>query len=459
MGRDVELTVVNHDPVSIETLTSNHAGVNDYCMSLDALDPCRAVPGGHLDLLWASPECTNHSRAKGGRPRSDQSRASAWLVCKWLQELYVDSLIIENVPEFVEWGPLGKDGRPLQAHRGETFRAWLAAVRSLGYRLDWRILTCADFGDATTRKRFFLVARRDRRRLVWPARLFAARGAMLDGADLFEASSIEARTPWRPASEIIDWSLPCPSIFLTPEEARAWGREHGMPAPHRPLAEKTMARIAEGVRRFVIEAKNPFLVMPTHGCDRFRGQSIDVPLATQGGSNRFALVEPFVMPIDHRSCEAPGAPIGIPLSTMTTKARHALISPWIVKHFGGVTGNDARAPLSTITTRGTQLNLGVAFLAKYFGTGDNVISLGEPMPTQSTRDRFALTTVMIHGEPWQIVDIGMRMLQPHELAAAHSFPADYRFAGSKGAQVAQIGNSVPVRTSRALAGAQLEGVA
>jgi DNA (cytosine-5)-methyltransferase 1 len=233
-GLKVELHAVNHWEKAIETHSANHPDAVHYCTGVDALDPCTVVPGGRVELLWASPECTHHSTARGGRPCSDQSRASGWLILKWLQELYVERVIVENVPEFLNWGPLGADGMPLKSKKGATFRAWVGALESLGYRVDWRVLNAADFGAATTRRRLFVQAVRGKKRICWPEPTHSA-----EGGGLFEMKA------WKPAREIIDWELEGRSIFNR----------------KKPLALATLARIQAGIERYWGEWAAPFVVL------------------------------------------------------------------------------------------------------------------------------------------------------------------------------------------------------
>ena len=176
MGRRLELTAINHWPTAVDTHRKNEPAARHICERLEGIEPRRVVPDGRLDLLVASPECRHHSRARGGRPTSDQQRASAWSILRWAETLYVRTMVIENVPEFSTWGPVNRHGQPIRHRAGETYRAFLSALRSLGYRVDARVLTAADYGDPTTRRRLFVVADRERRP-EWPAPTHAPRKA------------------------------------------------------------------------------------------------------------------------------------------------------------------------------------------------------------------------------------------------------------------------------------------
>lgn len=394
LGLSVDLVAVNHWETAVETHAQNHPGANHLCASLDRLDPSKVVPGRRLDLLVASPECVHFSSARGGRPMDDQSRASAWHVLHWAERLRVERILVENVREFLTWGPLGANGRPLKRRRGETFRAFVQALESLGYRVEWRVLNCADHGDATTRQRLFIMARRGHRSPAWPTQSHAkATDPTLFAGDLL---------PWRPARDVIDWSLPSESIF---------GRK-------RPLAESTIRRIVAGLRRFGGPAVEPFLLQITHGG---RVHDLDRPMPTITGGNRgdFALCEPFVL-----------APLGISRGNAP-------------RHVG--------QPMPTCTASRGGGHLVEPFLVSYYGTG-GARSLDEPVRTLTAKSRFGLV------EPVAL-DIRFRMLQPHELAAAMSFPSGYRFAGTKTDAIRQIGNAVPVSTARALCSAMLQEAA
>lgn len=389
LGYKLDLLAINHWQVAIQTHTANHPDVRHLCESLDNINP-RKVCRDRLDLLVASPECIHHSNARGGRPMLDQSRASAWHVLRWAESLRIDNIIIENVPEFLQWGPLGANGRPLKSRKGETFRAWAAALESLGYRVEHRILNAADYGDPTSRRRLFVLARRGNRRIAWPEPThFPTSG------DLFGP-----RKAYRTAREIIDWSIPGKSIF---------GRK-------KPLAEKTLARIEAGIRKFWGDS---FLLMLTHG-----GRLLDIdkplPVITTAHNGEIALIQPFTV---------------------------------VLRQNGGALSLDA--PLPTLTAGGTHLGLLQPFLVKYNGTA-LACSLDDPLDTVTAKHRYGL--VEPAGET-RLADILFRMLQPHELAAAMGFPAGYKFAGTKTETVRQIGNAVPVGLAQALCRSVLEEAA
>lgn len=273
LGERVELTAINHWPVAIETHAANHPWARHLCESLDAVDP-RKVITGPLDMLWASPECTHHSRARGGKPISDQSRATAWCVVRWADALRPKWIGVENVQEFAEWAPLGAHGKPLASKRGAVFAAWVGALQALGYRVEWRTLCAADYGAATTRTRLYVLARHDGGRprgpIAWPAETHAPATAA--------PSLFGPRQPWRAAREIIDWSLTGRSIFNRPK----------------PLAENTLRRIAEGARRFWGVDLQPFLVAMEHG-GRVVGVDKPLPTITCAKGGAFAVIQPFVL--------------------------------------------------------------------------------------------------------------------------------------------------------------------
>lgn len=288
-GRKLELVAVNHWERAVETHAANHPAAQHHCQSLHDLDPVKAVPGRKLDLLVASPECTHHSVARGGKPMSDQSRSSAWCILRWCTALRVDRVLIENVPEFETWGPIGASGRPLASKRGETFRAFVQSLRSLGYAVSWRVLNAANYGAATSRRRLFIQAVRGRRAAAWPDTTHEQSPAADPG--LFGSLP-----RWRGAREVIDWTFPSQSIF---------GRK-------RPLSENTLRRIEAGLQKFGGAAAEPFLVL-LRGTDR----------AQVAGSAR-DLVEPFVVPF-YANGQADST--GDPLRTVTTRDRFGLAEP------------------------------------------------------------------------------------------------------------------------------------
>ncbi len=428
--------------------------------------------------------CTHFSRAKGTQPRKKEIRALAHVVIRWAETVRPRVILLENVEEFQTWGPLGEDGRPDPKQLGADFRAWLAKLVDLGYQVEFRSLIAADYGSPTTRKRLFLVARRDGGPLAFP-----------------EATHGRGRPqPWRPAAEVIDWSLPCPSIFDR----------------KKPLAEATMKRIASGVRRFVLEAADPFIIPVTHqGGARVHDIREPVRTVTAAHRGELALVNPFLVRHGHYStitgaglhegCGAGtfrGQQLDVPLGTVCATNDKHLVAPVVVKHYGGVVGHGVERPIGTVTAKdhhsiaaafltkfyGTSTGSGVqlplptvtagghrggghlaevrAFLLKYYSGGEKAKeaqqqSLFAPLHTVTTKARFGLVTV--HGEQYEIVDIGMRMLQPHELFAAQGFPEQYDITCestmgrrlTKTEQTALAGNSVCPDVARALVAANI----
>jgi DNA (cytosine-5)-methyltransferase 1 len=422
-GMKLELLAVNHWELAVKTHAANHPGADHLCEAVDRIDPTRAVPGRKLNLLWASPECTHHSIARGGRPRSDQSRASAWLILKWLSELYVERVIIENVPEFLSWGPLDDTGHPIQNQKGKTFRAFISSLRSLGYTVDWKILTAADYGDPTTRRRLFIQAAKGRKRIVWPEITH------MDGPE-----NLMGYRPWVPARDIIDWSIPGTSIFDR----------------KKPLADATIRRIAAGIGKYWKDYAKPFLAV-LYGTSTT--ESLDMPLSTVTGSGaHHALVEPFVTAIGQNSAVDRSRSLDEPISTIVGKQEHCLIEPFITRYQGsheGEADGDNRnhgiaRPLPTVDTS-NRYGLVEPLLVEYHGTSTPYpVSL--PVKTITTKDRFALLEPVAARR----LDIRFRMLKNHELKRAHSFPEEYMILGNTTEQTKQIGNSVPVKTAKAL---------
>lgn len=418
IGRSVDIAI-NHDLEAIRTHQANHPETDHYCENILDVDPVEVCKGRPIGMAWFSPDCTHHSRAKGGKPRKKEIRGLAWIVIRWAAKVKPRVIFLENVEEFADWGPL-KNGRPIRARKGETFRRWLEQLEALGYRVEHRCLAACDYGAPTTRKRLFLVARRDGEPIVWPQPTHGPG---------------EGLKPYRTAGECIDWALPCPSIF---------GRK-------KPLVEKTLKRIAKGLQRYVIDNPEPFIIT-YYSQESFRGQPLDEPLRTQTTENRFGLVVPF---LSHYYGRSVGSPLGAPVPTITAggMGKVAAVSAFLTKFYGTNIGSPMDAPVPTITSGGNHLGEVRAFLVKYYGCGEGQ-GCDEPLHTITTQDRFGLVTVA--GQQYQIVDIGMRMLQPHELAKAQGLPDDYILQGTKTRQVRMIGNSVSPFPARSLVAANYE---
>ncbi|QBR40993.1 DNA cytosine methyltransferase [Kerstersia gyiorum] len=456
IGRPVDISV-NHAPEAVALHTVNHPQTQHYTSDVFEINPLVATRGMPVGLLWASPDCKHFSKAKGGKPVSKRIRGLAWVVVKWAKAVRPRVIILENVEEFQTWGPLSDDGMPCQKRKGETFEMWQAQLRELGYRIEHRELRACDYGTPTIRKRFFMVARRDGLPITWPSQTHFQRPA-------------KGQAAWRTAAEIIDWSIPCPSIF---ERSR-------------PLADATCRRIAKGIMRYVVDAADPFIVGLAHGDHSSRSgrreYGIHEPLRTiHAGGGNHALVMPTLVQTGYgeRLGQSPRVPgLDKPLGTIVGTQKHALVAAFLAKHYTGVVGSDMRDPIGTVTSvdhhslvtshlvklRNNQFGQGVdepmptltaggghvgevrAFLLKYYGT-DQDPQLDEPLHTVTTKHRFGLVTV--HGVDYQIVDIGLRMLTPRELYRAQGFPDSYiidRTADgnpiTKTAQVRMCGNSV-----------------
>jgi DNA (cytosine-5)-methyltransferase 1 len=451
LGREVDVAV-NHDRTAIAVHTANHPEAQHLRTSVWDVKPLEATGGRPVGLLWASPDCTHFSNAKGDVPRSKKIRSLAWVVTRWARAVRPRVICVENVQEFRTWGPLGKDGRPCKVRKGKTFRAWVRQLERLGYVVDHQVLDASRYGAPTRRRRLFIVARCDGMPIVWPDPTHGPGGL-----------------PLRTAAECIDWSLPCPSIFER----------------KRPLAEKTMWRIAQGIRRFVIETRAPFVVsMPSglavatiqqSGFGERPGQAarvpgIDVPLGTiMAGGQKHALVAAFLAkhfgdPLrkDGTGGAVLGSELRNPMGTVTARDHHSLAALTLA-HFRGTDEQhpgctDPRAPMPTISAQGTHVAEVRAYLTAYYSSkSDAGQQLGLPLRTVTTKDRLGLVTVA--GVDYQIVDIGFRMLAPHELLRAQfgRFAADYDMSQAKKSadKVRLIGNSVCPEVAEALVRANM----
>lgn len=493
-GREVDIAI-NHDPDAILMHKTNHPSTRHYQADVWDVDPAEVCAGRPVGLLWASPDCKHFSKAKGGKPVDKNIRGLAWIVLRWAGTVHPRVIILENVEEFQTWGPVRR-GRPVKSKTGQTFRQWLGQLEGLGYAVEWRELVAADYGAPTTRKRFFLIARRDGQPIVWPEPTHAPVGSpeVEDGA----------RKPWRSAAEIIDWSLPVPSIFSTREEIK---ERYGVSAV-RPLARNTMRRVARGVDKFVIRSAAPFLVTMNYGMtapaiiqyhteqtERVRGQGVTDPVMTIDASNRYGLVAATLTKYyngDHNQDAA------APLHTITTRDREGLTMASLSKFYGGVVGTAASDPLPTVTTVDHNA-LQTAHMVKMKGTNlgsraqdplQTITAGGSHHGVVSTRvakaepganlqhwpeiramlnafcdyhlEDDAVILFSIAGVQYFMADIGLRMLTPRELYRANGFPEEYiidrDYTGndySKTKQVARCGNAVPPPFAEALVRANL----
>ena len=387
--KNLKLTAINHNKKALETHKANFPWATHILTELQSVDPYEVAPEGALDGLVASPECTFFSRARGGKPIRPQDRASPWYLGRWMKKLDIPWILIENVPEIIQWGPLDQSGRPMKAQAGSYFRLWLNSFRKNGYEIEYKVLNAADYGDVTSRRRFFAIARKDGHPISWP-----------EQTHMRKPTGNEKK--WRAAREIIDFSIKGESIF----------------SRKRPLAENTMKRIIAGLEKFGKVEPSPFIVLLEHSLlsPENRIRDIDLPLPTITGAKggAIAIAEPYLT-IYHGGRERTKS-INDPLPTLDTSNRIALAEPYLIE---------------------------------YYGRG-KARSIEGPIPTITTKDRLALIQpITIEGKEYSI-DILYRMLKPKELAAAMGFPETYQFKGNQQDQVRQIGNAVAVNMAKSL---------
>lgn len=465
---------VNHWSQAVKTHSANFPECRHINSRLENVSPSEA---SKINLLFASPECTHHSRARGGKPTSDQQRSGAWDVIRWFEHHRPSWGVIENVPEFVEWGPVGGNGKPLEKYKGQTFHAWRKAIESFGYRVDFRLLNAADFGAATSRERLFVVCRKGNRMPVFP------KASHADPSLSFFANM--ARKPWKAAAEIIDWTIPAPSIFARKNP---------------PLVDKTLLRIEAGLRRFVA----PFVTAFHSGADfARRNHSPREPLPTLDCSNRFGVATPYIF-----STQSGGAPrdaafpvptitaaggawlcqpfqivlrnhmsvasMADPVGTITAGGRHTgICMPFMADSNHGDNGNTPRpavelnAPMGTMTAKNGKALI-VPWIGHYYGT-DNQSPVDEPLDTITTKGRHSLCLALCKSpDEWpaattpgmktlqatmrelNIADIGFRMLSNPELASAQGFSRSYIFHGTNADVTRQVGNSVSPNVAQAI---------
>lgn len=423
LGRSPDIAV-NHDPEAVAMHKANHPHTKHYCENVWAVNPREATAGRPVDFLWASPDCKHFSKAKGGKPLDKKIRSLAWVIVKWAAWTRPQVIAMENVEEFRKWGPLDRKGRPIKALEGTTFSNFVFALRKLGYKVDYRDLKACDYGAPTSRKRFFLVARRDGAPIVWPVR----------------THGVGTGRPYRTAAECIDWSIPCPSIFEREKE----------------LAQNTLRRIAKGLVRYVLSNPSPFIVSVNHGGDAFRGVGMDEPMHTLALDGPLMVVDAnprYAICAAHLAKHyggVVGQAVESPVGTITAADHHSLVACTLMRQFGTSTGAPVDRPVGTVMPEGRgKTGLVAAFLTKYYGAEREGMQLNGPLHTICGKDKFAVVTVSIGGEEYAVYDIGMRMLQPRELFRAQGFGDDYIidliYEGkylSKSAQVRMVGNSV-----------------
>ena len=504
-GYSVDIAI-NHDPEAIKMHKANHPNTKHYCENVWSVDPVKACNGHPVGLAWFSPDCKHFSKAKGGKPKDKNIRGLAWVACRWAGLVRPRVIMLENVEEFKTWGPLGRRHHPIKAKQGETFQKFVQQLTDLGYEVQFRELIAADYGAPTMRKRFFMIARCDGKPIVWPE--------PTHGQADSEAVKAGLLKPYVGAYTQIDFSRPCPSIFDTSEEIK---EKYGIRAV-RPLAKKTMDRIARGLKKFVLDNPEPFIIQCNHGGER-RPNDIREPMPTITGKHGYGIVEPYMVQIGQTGfTKDRSKDVREPLTTIVSKNEHCLISPTLIqyhsetskdgvrgqtiedpimtvdssnryglvasflqKYYDGgykgagdtlenplptvtawdhnsvVTANliqmnnhcdgrDLRDPIPTITAGDGHFGEVRAFLIKYYGQGTGQ-DIEEPLDTVTSRDRFGLVT--IEGVDYQIVDIGLRMLEPKELYGCQGFPDDYiidhDYTGKtypRSEQVRRCGNAV-----------------
>lgn len=435
-GYSVDIAI-NHDPGAIKMHRANHPSTKHYCENVWAVDPVEACTGNPVGLAWFSPDCKHFSKAKGGKPKDKNIRGLAWVAMRWAGKVRPRVIMLENVEEFKTWGPLNRRHRPIKSKQGQTYNKFLAQLRDLGYQVETRELVAADYGAPTMRKRFFLVARCDGYPIVWPEPTHGLRNSAEVRAGLLQ--------PYVGAYTQIDFSLPCPSIFDSAEEIK---QKYGLRA-QRPLAEKTIQRIARGLKKFVLDNPEPFIIQCNHAGERRTGD-IREPLPTITGKHGYGIVAPTLIQYHSETAvgEVRGQEITDPIMTVDGSNRYGLVTSFLSKFYKTGTGQDIREPLGTVTAAAGGGHFGEvrAFLVKYYGQGTGQ-EITEPLDTISTHDRFGLVT--IQGVDYQIADIGLRMLEPRELYGCQGFPEDYiidrDYTGkeyTRSEQVKRCGNAV-----------------
>lgn len=437
-GYSVDIAI-NHDPEAIRMHKMNHPNTKHYCEDVWQVDPVKACGGHPVGLAWFSPDCKHFSKAKGGKPKDKNIRGLAWVACRWAGLVRPRVIMLENVEEFKTWGPLNRSQRPIKSQTGKTYQKFIQQLQELGYEVQTRELVAADYGAPTMRKRFFLIARCDGVPITWPEPTHAPADSEAVKAGLLKAY-VGAYTQ-------LDFSLPCPSIF---DSSEAIKEKYGIRAV-RPLAEKTMNRIARGIKKFIVDSADPFIIEIGYGESKEqknpRAYSVEKPLHTIVAKDKNFLVAPILTQYhSYENDGVRGQSTEEPIMTVDGSNRYGLVTSFLSKFYKCGTGQDEREPLHTITAGDGHFGEVRAFLVKYYGQGTGQ-DVTEPLDTITSRDRFGLVT--IEGVDYQIVDIGLRMLEPRELYGCQGFPEDYiidhDYTGKtypRSEQVRRCGNAV-----------------
>ncbi len=440
-GRIVDIAI-NHDPAAILMHQTNHPFTEHYQESVWDIDPVKICRGRPVGLAWFSPDCKHFSKAKGAALVDRNIRGLAWIVLKWAGLVKPRVIILENVEEFITWGPVRK-GKPVKNKAGQTFEKWLSQLKALGYEVEYKTLVAADYGTPTSRKRFFLVARCDGKPIMWPKPTHAPK-------DDIRVKNGELK-PYRTAADIIDWSLPCPSIFDTKQEVMD---KYGLKAV-RPLANNTMRRIARGLDKFVIKNSKPFIVPIGYG--ERKGQAprihdIDSPLPTEVSSSKHYLCEPKIAPYQmHNHTNAGGTACDAPVNTITSVGAQMLITPVMAQHKFQNSAQDIQKPLSTVTAIGAHELIApslVQYHTEQSEKENRAYKLDEPLKTADGSNRFALNmpflTKYYSGDSGHRADVPLHTITSRERENLSVCFLSKYFTGVDGAD---LSNPLPTVTA------------
>lgn len=392
-GISVDIAI-NHDPEAIKMHKANHPSTKHYCENVWAVDPVKACGGHPVALAWFSPDCKHFSKAKGGKPKDKNIRGLAWVACRWAGLVRPDVIMLENVEEFKTWGPLNRSHRPIKSKQGVTFKKFVNQLEDLGYRVEYRELVAADYGAPTMRKRFFLIARCDGKPIIWPEPTHGPADSEEVKAGLLQ--------PYVGAYTQIDFSLPCPSIFDTAEEIK---EKFGIRAV-RPLAPKTMERIARGLKKFVIDNAEPFIIQVNHsGVKSDYCNSMNEPLRVITGKYTFATVVPYIAQIGQTGFTADRSKdVREPLTTIVSKNEHCLIepklAPCIMCNNENNVGASVESPLPTITTGNRNFVVAPTLIQYHSETSGGEVrgqKLEEPIMTVDVSNRYGLVASFLVG--------------------------------------------------------------
>lgn len=460
------IACVNHDPLAIESHKANHDNLlhlNEDIRSQAVIDQIARLTRFYrkkypdaIVVLWASMECTNYSKAKGGEPKDADSRSLPKEMPRYIDAINPDYFKYENVDEFRAWGPLDENGRPKSMKKGRDYLRWVQDIKNMGYRYEWRVLNSANYGAHTSRKRLFGIFAKGDLPICWPESTHAEQPK--------ENGMFPKLKPWRPVRECLDFADEGKSIFK---------RE-------RPLVENTLKRIYAGLQKYV--GDDDSFIMKYYG-NGDNVDSIEDPAGTITTKDRLSLVKAAFIDKQYRS-KYNHQSVNQPAGSILSNDKHCLVTAWLDKAYTGKHNHQGiDEPAGVILTKDKYAVVQAHFIDRQFGSGDhNHQSILKPLGTIMAYPKSNLVSVKAapgkevkHLKPKDsdtptmkkiktycrkhgIIDIRTRMLRVQELKRIQGLGDDYYLAGNKTDQKKFIGNSVPPDVVKAMMEALAHGL-